>query len=185
MFCEERIKTWNSAYFCLSALQRQSDTAWCNTTWLAAFSNFPGAPVTFVSRLLCSTVLTKTCSQSADEPSLSCEWYKRDLPRLRRGRKKMHLKIVFGYLATFYRVYSYRTFVNDEWRRWRRCWIILRYCHVYEWLSTGFRLGIGFIDHLQVVTTTNLTLSLIAHFTNHKHTLSLLLHAVPSPAVAW
>jgi hypothetical protein len=30
-------------------------------------------------------------------------------------------------------------------------------CHVYEWLSTGFSLETGFIDHLQMITTSNYT----------------------------
>jgi hypothetical protein len=29
------------------------------------------------------------------------------------------------------------------------------YCHVIDWLLTGFRLLIGFIEHLQNVTTNN------------------------------
>jgi hypothetical protein len=29
------------------------------------------------------------------------------------------------------------------------------YCHVYQWLETGFGLVIGFINNLQVVTTIN------------------------------
>jgi hypothetical protein len=32
------------------------------------------------------------------------------------------------------------------------------YCHVCQWLKMGFRLVIAFIDHLQVVTTVNVTL---------------------------
>jgi hypothetical protein len=36
------------------------------------------------------------------------------------------------------------------------------YCHVYEWLYTGFRLVIGFFKHLRIVTTSNcIGLSLI------------------------
>jgi hypothetical protein len=30
-----------------------------------------------------------------------------------------------------------------------------KYCHVYGWLNKEFGLVIGFIDHLQVVTTIN------------------------------
>jgi hypothetical protein len=42
------------------------------------------------------------------------------------------------------------------------------YCHVYEWLYTGFGLVIGFVDHSQIVTTINystLTNSLTQQFT--------------------
>jgi hypothetical protein len=34
-------------------------------------------------------------------------------------------------------------------------WHLFKYCHVLQWLKMGFRLVIGFIDHLQVVTTIN------------------------------
>jgi hypothetical protein len=36
-----------------------------------------------------------------------------------------------------------------------------KYCRVYQWLKTGFRLIIGFIEHLQIITNLSISLSLI------------------------
>jgi hypothetical protein len=55
--------------------------------------------------------------------------------------------------------------ISNYYIRFSEVWILLLtflfvtnsfpwYCHVYPWLKTGFGLGIGFINHLQVVTTT-------------------------------
>jgi hypothetical protein len=56
--------------------------------------------------------------------------------------------------------------------------------HVYEWLQTGFGLVIGFIDHLQIITT-----SIYNTFTNF-HTLQIAAaqsfqFAMSSPVVPW
>jgi hypothetical protein len=53
---------------------------------------------------------------------------------------KMTLEQVFSERSTFPVNYSSTT---------------APYFHTYDWLSTGFELDIGFIDHLQVVTTNN------------------------------
>jgi hypothetical protein len=60
------------------------------------------------------------------------------------------------------------------------------YCHVYEWLWTGFGLGIGFIDHLQIVTTSNYNTVANSHtlqFTTARTKSSQ--PAAFSPVVAW
>jgi hypothetical protein len=41
------------------------------------------------------------------------------------------------------------------------------YCHVYEWLQTGFGLVIGFINQSQVATTTKYNTLADSHITNH------------------
>jgi hypothetical protein len=58
---------------------------------------------------------------------------------------------------------------------------------VYEWLGTGFRLVIGFIEHLQIVTTRNYSAIAISHICSSLqdvlHPLSLLcLHQWMFPA---
>jgi hypothetical protein len=40
------------------------------------------------------------------------------------------------------------------------------YCHVYQWLKAGFGLVIGFIDHLQVVTTRKYNTAIDFHTIN-------------------
>jgi hypothetical protein len=50
---------------------------------------------------------------------------------------------------------------------WRGNFWFQSYCHVYQWLKTGFGLVIGFIDHLQVVTTNNYNTVTVFHTTNH------------------
>jgi hypothetical protein len=40
------------------------------------------------------------------------------------------------------------TYSSDAWKS-IRC-RLKTYCHVYEWLWTGFGLVIGFIEHLQI-----------------------------------
>jgi hypothetical protein len=53
---------------------------------------------------------------------------------------------------------------------------MLAYCHVLEWLHTGFGLGIGFIDHFNTRLVTTLTYSAIADL----HTLQITTaHAKP------
>jgi hypothetical protein len=44
--------------------------------------------------------------------------------------------------------------VNSIYYR-KACFVYVKYCHVSQWLKTGFGLVIGFISHLQVVTTIN------------------------------
>jgi hypothetical protein len=42
------------------------------------------------------------------------------------------------------------------------------YCHVTQWIKTGFGLVIGFIDHLQIVTTITYNTSKIPVIITHK-----------------
>jgi hypothetical protein len=44
----------------------------------------------------------------------------------------------------------------------------LFYCHVRQWLKTGFWLVIGFIYHLQVLTTINYNTCKITVIITHK-----------------
>jgi hypothetical protein len=44
------------------------------------------------------------------------------------------------------------------------------YYHVYQWLKTGFGLVIGFINHLQVVTTINNYIIAALHNLQSLHT---------------
>jgi hypothetical protein len=63
-----------------------------------------------------------------------------------------------------------------------------KYCHRHEWPSTGFRLEIGFIDHLctRHVTTLNYSAVAIPHTLQitAAHAASFQL-SVPSPVVPW
>jgi hypothetical protein len=61
--------------------------------------------------------------------------------------------ILYG--AEFLRCYRRNSLAFAESRLHCANSISLRYCHVYEWLCTGFRFVIGFMDHLQIVTTSN------------------------------
>jgi hypothetical protein len=46
------------------------------------------------------------------------------------------------------------------------------YCHVYQWLKTGFGFIIGFIAYLQVVTTNNYNTVTDLHTTKHSTLIS-------------
>jgi hypothetical protein len=46
------------------------------------------------------------------------------------------------------------------------------YCHVSQWLKTGFGLVIGLIDHLQVLTTNNYNTVTDFHTTKHSTPIS-------------
>jgi hypothetical protein len=62
--------------------------------------------------------------------------------------------------------------------------LMLRYCHViWSNCRRGFGLDIGFIDHLEVVTTNNN--NTISIYTLFKITLNLFQTAVSSIVVAW
>jgi hypothetical protein len=63
-----------------------------------------------------------------------------------------------------------------------------KYCHMMEWLQTGLWIGIiiGFIEHLQVVTTSNYNANAKSHilqFTRARTKSSQ--SAVSSPVVVW
>jgi type IV secretory pathway TrbD component len=51
-------------------------------------------------------------------------------------------------------------------------YILLLYCHVYQWLRRGFGLVIWFINHLQVVTTINYYTITDFHTTKHSTLIS-------------
>jgi hypothetical protein len=52
------------------------------------------------------------------------------------------------------------------------------YCHVFEWLKKGFWLVIGFIDHLQAVSTNNYNTTADLHNLQQLHTNLLSLSAL-------
>jgi hypothetical protein len=63
---------------------------------------------------------------------------------------------------------------------------VIEYCHLHEWLQTGFGFLIGFTEHLQIVTTSNYS------YTTNSHSLQYTTartkssqSAVSSPVVVW
>jgi hypothetical protein len=58
-----------------------------------------------------------------------------------------------------YVLFSSKTFVPNIFRSDK--------CHLYEWLETGFGSVIGFINHLQVETTTKYSTVTDFHTTDH------------------
>jgi hypothetical protein len=60
-----------------------------------------------------------------------------------------------------------------------------RFCHVYKWLQTGFWLVIGFIEHLQNVTTNNYDSPTELHTPNATLTTAYTKSSHFSLAVAW
>jgi hypothetical protein len=64
-------------------------------------------------------------------------------------------------------------------------WVFWMYCHMFQWLKTGFAFVIGFINHLQVVTIIKCNIVTDFHTTNHSTLIFSVYFHQFSVSVSW